>query len=241
MRAQLELSRLDDRATRIQNREAKQRAALGKWIGTAAQWPLPDAMTELSFLPAEKEINTQLEQHPGIAAEGARILAANHAADIARAQYKPGWNVGLEYRKRFGENVDGSDRADMMAIMATVDLPLFAARRQDKRVSASLQQVQVATLMREEAMRKLAEMLSREYSNWRLLGERQTLYETRLLRDAEANARASVSAYQSGVGEFTALMRARMTALDVRLESLRIRVDRAKAHARLRYLVSGEK
>jgi len=44
----------------------------------------------------------------------------------------------------------------------------------------------------------------------------------------------------SGVTEFTTLMRARITDLDVRLEDLRIRVDRAKIQANLLYL-AGEK
>jgi hypothetical protein len=38
------------------------------------------------------------------------------------------------------------------------------------------------------------------------------------------------------VTEFTTLMRARITDLDVRLDDLRIRVDRAKAQASLLYL-----
>jgi outer membrane protein TolC len=60
-----------------------------------------------------------------------------------------------------------------------------------------------------------------------------------MLREAGANAQASLKAYQSGVTEFTTLMRARITDLDVRLDELRIRVDRAKAHARLLYLAGG--
>ena len=57
-----------------------------------------------------------------------------------------------------------------------------------------------------------------------------------LQQEAAANAQASLKAYQSGVTEFTGLMRARITDLDVRLEALRIRVDRARAQANLLYL-----
>jgi hypothetical protein len=41
------------------------------------------------------------------------------------------------------------------------------------------------------------------------------------------------------VTEFTTLMRARITELDVRLESLRVKVDRMRAQARLLY-ITGE-
>ena len=124
----------------------------------------------------------------------------------------------------------------MMAAMITVDLPLFPDKRQDRRLSASVQQVEAAQLMRDDRMRELREMLETNYTNWQLLGERAALYESQLLKEATANAQASLSAYQTGVTEFTTLMRARITDLDVRLDDLRIRVDRSKAQARLLYL-----
>ena len=73
-------------------------------------------------------------------------------------------------------------------------------------------------------------------ANWLRLGERADLYSNQLLGEASSNAQASLNAYQSGVTEFTSLMRARITDLDVRLEELRVRVDRAKAQASLLYL-----
>ena len=79
-------------------------------------------------------------------------------------------------------------------------------------------------------------LLAADYADWQRLGERAALYEAKLLREATANADASLHAYQSGVTEFTTLMRARITELDVRLDELRIRVDRARAQANLLYL-----
>ena len=79
-------------------------------------------------------------------------------------------------------------------------------------------------------------MLATDYANWQRLGERADLYASQLLHESSANARASLNAYQNGVTEFTTLMRARITDLDVRLDDLRIRVDRAKAQASLLYL-----
>ena len=79
-------------------------------------------------------------------------------------------------------------------------------------------------------------MLETDYANWTRLGERAALYDSQLLQQAAANARASLKAYRSGVTEFNTLMRARIADLDVRLEALRIRVDRARARANLLYL-----
>jgi outer membrane protein TolC len=236
LRAGLELSRLDDRTTRIRNEQEKTRAALAKWIDSRASEKLDPHFPALPDLPSKQALTTALEQHPVVVAEGARSESHNQAVRIAREQYKPGWGVGLEYRKRFGENPGGDDRSDMMAAMVTVDLPLFPAKRQDRRLAASLQQAEAARLTRTDRLRELRAMLESDYASWQRLGERAALYETQLLVEARANVQASLNAYQSGVTEFSTLMRARITDLDVRLDNLRVRVDRAKAQARLLYL-----
>jgi outer membrane protein TolC len=124
----------------------------------------------------------------------------------------------------------------MLAAMVSVELPLFTAKRQDRRLAASIQQASAVQLMRDDRLRELRQMLDTSYANWQRLGERAALYESQLLHTSAANAQASLKAYQSGVTEFTTLMRARITDLDIQLELLRINVDRARAQASLLYL-----
>ena len=236
LHASLELARLDDRATRIETAADENRAALAKWLGAAADLPLTDHFPELPALPAKAQIESALLEHPVLQAETARVNAMQQGTRIAREQYKPGWSAGIDYRKRFGEDPDGSDRVDMMAAMLNVDLPLFTGNRQDRRLAASIAETEAAELRRDDKLRELRRMLATDYADWQRLGERAALYETKLLREATANADASLHAYQSGVTEFTTLMRARITELDVRLDELRIRVDRGRAQANLLYL-----
>lgn len=236
LRASLELSRLDDRAARIRNEADRSRAALMKWLGDGAALAIDRRFPVLPAPPSRKEIESALTEHPLIRAETAKIEASKRKIQIAGEQYKPGWSAGLEYRKRFGDDPGGDERADMMAAMLTVDLPLFPKKRQDKRLSASLLQAESVQLGRDDRLRELQQMLYTDYANWQRLGERAALYEVQLLHESAANARASLNAYQSGVTEFTTLMRARITDLDVRLEDLRVRVDRAMAQANLLYL-----
>jgi len=239
--ASLELARLDDRATQIKNSLEDNRAALGKWLGTAAARPLDTQFPALPALPARAELAAALPDHPAIRAETAQIESETRGVRIAREQYKPDWNIGLAYGQRYGEDAAGSSRPDMLTAMVSIHLPLFPGQRQDRRLAASLQQAEAARYTRADRLRKLKAMLDTEYANWQRLGERAALYKSRLLREADANAEAALNAYQSGVTEFTTLMRARITDLDVHLDALRIRVDRAKAQARLLYLAGGVK
>ncbi|HAJ92585.1 MAG TPA: hypothetical protein DCO71_08240 [Gammaproteobacteria bacterium] len=236
LNASLELARLDDRTTRILNAVDTNRAALTKWIGEPASLPVNSSFPELPPPPSRGQIESELPGHPAIRIETARLEAENQSIRIAREQYKPGWSAGLEYRKRYGEDPNGDDRSDMMAAMLTVDIPLFTKNRQDKRLSASIQQASSVQLTRDDKLRELKRQLDTDYANWQRLGERAALYKSQLLQASTANAQASLNAYQSGVTEFTTLMRARITDLDVRLADLRIRVDRTKSQASLLYL-----
>jgi outer membrane protein TolC len=234
--ASLELARLDDRATRIRNEAENDRAALGKWLGEDVTRPLDEHLPVLPSPPSEETLLAALPQHPAIRAETARIESESQAIQIAREQYKPGWSVGLEYGQRYGEDANGESRPDMLTAMVSVDLPLFPGQRQDRRLAASLQEAEAARFSRADRLRELKEMLETEFANWQRLGERAALYETRLLPEANANAQAALNAYQSGVTDFTTLMRAGITDLEVRLEELRVRIERTQAQARLLYL-----
>ncbi|MGD2052780.1 MAG: TolC family protein [Gammaproteobacteria bacterium] len=241
IRADLELSRLEDRLTKIKSKEDEYRAYLAQWIGELAWQNIDSHMPTLPAMPAEDiDINQLLTQHPSVMAETARIEASRTMIDVARQDYKPGVGAFVEYRKRFGENVDGSDRSDMMAAMVTVDIPLFTENRQDKNVTAREENLNAARYSRDDRLRVLKRMLEKDRAIYRRLGEREYIYRNKLVSSAVENAEASLNAYQSGVTEFTTLMRARITELDVRLESLKVEVDRMRAQARLLYIAGDQ-
>ncbi|MEN8801284.1 MAG: TolC family protein [Thiogranum sp.] len=236
LQAQLELSRLEDRATKINAQSDVQQAQLSRWIGEAAWQPVATVFPELPEPQSRATLRATLAQHPAIESASARVEANQQMVKAAREQYKPGIDVGLEYRKRFGDNTDGSDRPDMMAAMVTLDIPLFTEKRQDRRLAASQQQTEAAIQTREQKLREMQRLLDSDYARWQRLGEQETLYRDHLLRESTENAEAALLSYQSGINEFNTLMRARITDLDVRLQALRIRVDRAKTQARLLFL-----
>ncbi len=240
LRAQLELSRLDDRVIELKTKEDLARAELSKWLENKAFEPIEKKYPTLPTLVSQQKIIDSLIDHPSIQAEDAMVSFFNEGVAIAREQYKPGWSVGVEYRTRFGDNIDGTNREDQAAAMVKVDLPIFTNKRQDRRLAASKHQVSAAKFVRIDKLQSLRQAVLRDYANWTRLSERSALYETRLVPEANANANASLTAYQSGVTEFTTLARARITQLNVRLEALRAKTERSRAHARLLYLAEGE-
>ena len=239
LRADLELSRLDDRVIKIQTEEEMLRSKLSQWLGNAAWQSIDSAFPELPATSVS-DLNEVITKHPSISIETAKLEVSKQGVAIAKQQYKPGWSFGLEYRKRFGENPDSSERADMMAAMVTLDIPLFTENRQDKRVVASEEKMLAVRLMRDDKLRSLKRIYDSNLAKLNGLDKRANKYKTNLIKSAKNNSKAALKAYQSGVTEFTNLMRAHITELDIQLSDLRVRVDRALAVTQLLY-VTGEK
>jgi len=232
--AELELNLLKDRETSIEAARETALAELGKRIGThhltrrvAQEFP------QLATPGTHDDILVKLDVHPAMQAEDGQIRSNESEVDVARAQYKPSWEVDLSYGQR------SSQRADMVSAMVTMDLPIFTDKRQDRRLAASQQEVYAARYARDDRRRELQHMLEVEYTAWTRLGERLAHYDKTILPQATQNAEAALNAYQSASAGFANVAGARVTELESRLQALRLRVDRAKAQANLLYL-SGE-
>ncbi len=239
LRASVELALLDDRRTRVRTEEDKMRADLARLIGSqAAYQTLSTTFPVLDKLPSRAEMDNAVLAHPSLRAEDIVVEAGHVGVDIARQSYKPGWMLDVTYGNRAGRNNDGSSRDDFLSAMVIMDIPLFADKRQDRVLATRQQEVEAARLQRDDRYLRLKQKLDADYAEWLRLGERLELYQSTIFPEAVQNAEASLTAYQSGVTDFTGVMRARITELDVRLQNLRIRVDQAKAEARLFYIAT---
>ena len=237
LRAQLELSLLDDRIMDMEQQEEVARAGLARYVVyEQASRPLPEAFPELKGIPPRDQVRQNLPDHPLVMIEDAAIDAGKKKVAEAEQQYKPGWSVDVTYGNRNGMNADGSGRPDMLSAMVMIDVPLFTNKRQDKKLSAARKQNLAQRFSRDDRLLELSSMLETEYSNWTRLRERLDLYRQRASLDARANAESTLNAYQSDTADFTTLMRAQLTELNTQLDMLRIHVELAKAQARLLYL-----
>ncbi len=234
--ANLELSRLDDRTTKIQANEEGYRATLAQWVGEIAWGDINKEFPLLPDLPASVDLNQVIPQHPMILSESAKIEASKRATDVARQDYKPGWSATLDYGFRSGSNPDGSRRPDFATALVSLDIPLFTGDRQDKTVASNEEKTAAARHSKDDKLRILKRFYKKNESLWLRLGERELIHKNNLLKSARNNSITALTAYQSGVSEFNTLMRAEITELDVRLEDLRVRVDRAIAQSKLLYI-----
>lgn len=237
VRAQLELSLLEDREVQIrQDREAAI-AVLEKWTGASVRnHTLSSVFPELPTLPRENELRENIAFHPLTATAKAKRAEARHKIAIARAHYKPSFMLDVSYGFRGGQNPDLTGRSDFLTAMVSMDMPFFTSKRQDRRLNARGHEMNAADDAVKNAQRELQRILDVSYANWVRLGERLAFYKKRVLPQASQFSEASRKAYQSRVSDFSELVRARVRELDANLQYLRLRVDRAKAHYDLQYL-----
>ena len=237
IRAVLELGLLDDRTVNIRSREDQQRAMLMKWVGeNKSRLPLSTAFPDLPVSAGKPELLARIDQHPRLRLRDSIVSTREAGVDLARQAYKPSWLVDVTYGKRDGNNNDGSERADLASAMLMFDVPLFTSKRQDKRLAASQHELAATIHERDDVRLTMISKLEQVSVDWAGLEERVKNYEELLTPQARANADAALRAYQSDQGDFTTLMKARITELETRLNALRVKVNYAKAQSELLYL-----
>jgi outer membrane protein TolC len=233
IRAELELSRLDDRLIDIERQQAGARAALSEWIGDAALRPVADKLPAWSTVADLGTLEAALREHPALAAAAARVEAQNSGVSLAETRAKPGWAVELGYSYREGLLPDGSPRSDFVSLNVSIDLPYFRKTAVDSSLTAALHDRSAARAEGVRLERSLRSRLAAEHSRWRDVNRRLALYEARILEQARAQATASLNAYQSEKGDFAEVMRAYIDDLNTRIDYIRLTVERAKSYAAL--------
>jgi len=240
LQAELELSLLEDQLQQIASRKQETRANLSRWTGyELAQRRLreqPDFLR--SRLPYQlDELISMLSDHPELKKKAAMIAVSREGVELARQKYKPQWGFDVSYGKRDGENVDGSQRADFISAIASIDLPIFTDDRQDRELSAQKKKLQASRYDISDTRLRIVSQLKSVYARWLKLNERLRLYDQKVLPQSRQNADAAMNGYQSGVVSFITLTRARSAELKAQLQRLQLDVEKAMAYTQIRFLI----
>lgn len=233
LRAELELSRLDDRLIEADRARAEAQARLSQWLGQDAFRPVAMKLPGWSRLPALADLQHGLDQHPSLAAADTAVRAMQSSVDLARELYKPDWALDVAYGYREGFLPSGEPRSDFVSVSVSVDLPAFRQNRQDRRLAAALGERRAAVATRREVHAEMRSELELQHARWSDLNRRLALYESQILSQSKGQAQAALLAYRSDTGDFSDVMRGSVDDLNTRLEYTRLQVERAQSHAAL--------
>lgn len=231
LRAELELSRLDDRLIEINRRHMQAKAVLSEWLGQEANRPIASKLPAVERVPAIEALHEKLQSHPAVLAADARVAARSAGVELAEERKKPGWAVDLGYGYREGNLPGGEPRSDFVSLSVTTDLPFFKKNRQNRSLAAALSERSAAQYEKSELLRRLMSRLDAEHAHWQDLTRRVELYESQILGLSESQARAALLAYQSETGDFADVMRGYIDDLNTRLDHVRLQIERDQSYA----------
>jgi cobalt-zinc-cadmium efflux system outer membrane protein len=217
-----------DKAHDWLHRELRVREELARWIGDEARRSIAESLTMPGALTPLPGLIASADHHPVIGNLDKQIEASATEVALAKQSYKPDYSVEVYYAYR-------RDFADFVGIQFKVGLPYFTKNRQDRGVAAALEQSRAGEDRKRDLLRELHMQISQDYVDRRHFQERVADFDASIIPDAQHRVEAARSAYQSGRGSFDAVLTARRSLLDVRLQRLALAVESARAQVRLDY------
>lgn len=240
IRSQLELTRLEDKLIVLAQQLDAAKQGLAQWLPQSIlRQPLsltftaPAPLTQFNSLDFDELIKL-LMAHPSIVAIDQRIAAKRTQVSLAKQSYKPqlGVNMGYGYR---ADNQAGESRADLLSVGVSIDLPLFTDNRQDQQVNAAIANAEAIKTDKRVALQSLKGQYFKEVSQLERIEQRNTLYQNTLLPQMSQQAQATLNAYTRDDGDFSDVMRARISELNAKIDALNIQIDKHIIIARLNY------
>jgi outer membrane protein TolC len=213
---------------------AKARAQLATFVPGAASAP-PGEAPDTGQLPWPRErLLAALHAHPELAPYHERVRLARSEVALERTTKIPDWNVELLYGWR------SPAFSNMVTLMFSVDLPIAPGRRQDRDIAARVAQLEQTEAMAEEARRMHEADVRTALADWDAAVQRLGRYDSRVLPLARDRASAALAAYRGGAGSLAGVIEAGRAETEAQLARLAAEAERARAWARLAYLVPGE-
>lgn len=242
IRAQVELGKLEDRLKSLQDLRqpimAKLNAALNRPAGAELPWPTAIPQEQVSF--SDEQMLTWLtESSPELKAMDAEIAAARHRTELARKEYFPNVTVGVDYTDiadSTGGRQPGDDGKDAVAVMASINLPIWYDKLAAG-VREARHRQRAASLARHQRANDLASTLKLVLYRFRDAERKVNLYRDTLIPKATEAVRTSESAFRAGKASFTDLIDAQRLLLEFGLAAERALADRAQRLAESEMLV----
>ena len=173
---------------------------------------LPDAVdTRLPDIRGDGDLQQQGEQsRPLLAERRSAIDAAQSRLELAKKDYYPDFTLGTAYA--FRQNTPtGQSRSDFVSFQLSVNLPIYADRKQAKAVDQRNSELLKERYALDEAQREIQAEIASALAIYRGNREQFGLFDNGILPLARQNVTATLAAYQVGKTDYLNVIRAENT------------------------------
>ena len=265
VRAQLELTKLEDRLEKLGQQKSRYEGMLSQWLTKfmtgndsveatlfndlylhdmvlSQQIPqidlLNNKLVHTKSWSNSQELVQYFTSHPSVVAIDKKVSATKTGIKLAEQKYQPEWGVSASYGYRADDPM-GRSRADLFSVGVTFDLPLFTENRQDKEVQSAIFKTEAVKTEKLLLLRQLLGSYSSAKGRLQRLKDRQNLYTSKLLPQIHDQAEASLTAYTNDDGDFAEVVRSRIAVLNAEIDELTLNVEEQKLNLELNYLFIG--
>ena len=241
---ELELSKLLDLELQFQRQrrawEARLNALLNRSIETTVRLPhkvseaLPDVGTETDLLAMADGLRPRLitMQH--------RIDAAETRRELARKELLPDFKLGAAYGVRQGDNPTGGDRPDFASVMFSLNLPVYAGKKQYKAIDQRTSELQRSVFMLQDVRRQIHAAISASLTEYTKTREQAALFKQGIIPQARQTVSSMLAGFQVGKVDFLNLINAQLTLYNYQIQYWKTLSQANQALARLAAAVGKE-
>jgi outer membrane protein TolC len=226
-----EAAQLAEQQDDLVRQRMQARAALKRWIGSAANDKPVGSLPEWPVDPSSYA--HKLQHHPELAAFAPMTREAQAKVREAVSEKQSDWSWELDYQRRGGEF------GDMVSVQFSWDLPLFPDSRQNPKIAARQAELSQLEAEREALSREHTQQLENELADYERLNRAVSRNQQSLLPLAREKVELSMASYRAGKGDLNAVVAARRELIEVRLKQVDVEEQRALTSARL-YFAYGE-
>ena len=226
LQAQAEVALAKAMQEDARGQEARARAEMARWIGAAAQRPLPDTVPALDVPKASQ---THLAQHPHVLVAEAQERAAQGAVNVARADRRPNisWSVMYGFRPEFG---------DLVTATVSIPLQINKNRLQNRRIGEASARADAARLRAQDAQRELSGSYGAALADYKSAEAQLSIITTQAIPSLEASFKAAEARYGAGQGSLEMPLTVVRRYVETTIQSIEQQGRRARAAAELIYL-----
>lgn len=241
--AQLELSNLLDQQLILNNTRQKSVAQLNTLLGRIANQPihLPQVIEpQLPLLITENALFKLAENNRALLASKRELINASQARlDLAKKEFYPDVTLGAFYGFR-QDRPAGDSRADLLTLNMSMQIPIFAARKQAKAVDQRNSELMQEKYALADEWNKVRSQISQYTSDFQRAKEQVTLFKTGIIPQAQQTVASMLAGYQVSQVDFLNLIRSQIALFNHELQYWNALVEAKQALAKLQAAVGRE-
>jgi len=234
IKAQVELSKLTERETVLEQTRQTLEAQLNSLRDLPVETPAPIA-TDLhaSALPYSlQELESAAQSNfPALKQQRTMVEANGIAVDLARRELRPDFSLGYAYMQR-------TALPDMKGLTFSITLPVFHRNKQDQAIAEAAADLDASRRMEENELTTLRYRVKQEYLAVQAADTLMQLYSKGIVSQSSLALESSLAGYEVGTLDFLSVLSNFTSVLDYELAYHMQVAEHEKALARMEELTA---